>query len=132
MKMDAVTDKKILAVDDEELALFFIEDCLQEAGFHVETASGGKEAWDKLLENPNDFSVIVTDELMPNMTGTQLMEKIKKEPKLKHIPIIILTQLNEIKNVLYAVNRGVFEYIIKPADRDELIDLVIDAIESSS
>lgn len=129
--IDTISDKKILAVDDDDLSLFFIQDCLQQAGFCVEVAKSGEEAWNKLLEKPNQYSVVISDEMMSHMSGTKLMEKIKKEPSLKHLPIIILTQLKAIKNVLYAVNRGVFEYIIKPADPDELVDLVIDAIESS-
>ena len=116
--------KKILAVDDDPVSLTFVAKHLRKAGFEVETAENGKDALDKLQQHTNAFSVVVSDQLMPIMSGTKLTQKISNDATLCHIPVIMLTRLGDIKDAINAVNKGVFEYITKPANPKELVDLV--------
>ncbi|MBS1261387.1 MAG: Phosphate regulon transcriptional regulatory protein PhoB [Calditrichaeota bacterium] len=82
-------DKRILVVDDEEDVREYLSMALADAGFQVETAAGGDEAFDRVQQNPPDL--ISLDLVMPKGSGARFHRRMKRDPRLRHIPIILVT-----------------------------------------
>lgn len=116
----------ILAVDDEENIRNLITYTFEEHNLEVMTAENGKAAITILENNPID--VIITDLLMPTMTGLALIREMKKIKSA--IPIIIITAYGNTEMVKEIIAEGVFRLIEKPLDFDILVPIVQDAIEN--
>ena len=116
----------ILAVDDEENIRNLITYTFEEHNLEVMTAENGKAAITILENNPID--VIITDLLMPTMTGLALIREMKKRKSA--IPIIIITAYGNTAMVKEIIAEGVFRLIEKPLDFDILVPIVQDAIEN--
>ncbi|WP_157150748.1 response regulator [Brachyspira sp. SAP_772] len=115
----------ILAVDDEENIRNLITYTLEAHDLEVLTAENGKVAITILEHNPVD--VIITDLLMPSMTGLALIREMKK--RKNSIPIIIITAYGNTDMVKEIIAEGVFRLIEKPLDFEILVPIVNDAIE---
>lgn len=115
----------ILAVDDEENIRNLITYTFEPYDFEVVTAENGKSAITILEHNPVD--VIITDLLMPSMTGLALIREMKK--RKNSIPIIIITAYGNTDMVKEIIAEGVFRLIEKPLDFETLVPIVNDAIE---
>ena len=118
----------ILAVDDEENIRNLITYTFEEHNLEVMTAENGKAAITILENNPID--VIITDLLMPTMTGLDLIREMKKRKSA--IPIIIITAYGNTEMVKEIIAEGVFRLIEKPLDFDILVPIVRDAIENKN
>lgn len=116
----------ILAVDDEESIRNLIKYTFEPNDYEVITAENGKKAISILDNNPVD--VIITDLLMPSMTGITLIREMKK--RKSSIPIIIITAYGNTDMVKEIIAEGVFRLIEKPLDFDILIPIVKDAINN--
>ena len=81
--------KTILLVDDEYSIIEVLAYLLEEEGFAVLTASNGRAALEQASEKVPD--VVVTDQMMPVMTGAELLAALKKHPRLQHVPVILMT-----------------------------------------
>ena len=118
----------ILAVDDEENIRNLITYTFEEHNLEVMTAENGKAAITILENNPID--VIITDLLMPTMTGLALIREMKKRKSA--IPSIIITAYGNTEMVKEIIAEGVFRLIEKPLDFDILVPIVQDAIENKN
>ena len=85
---------------------------LQAEGFIVSTATNGHTALTLLKKNP-EVALIVLDLVLPEMSGYDLLETIKKEPTLAHIPVLIVSNLGQAEDVERAMKLGAKDYIIK-------------------
>jgi CheY-like chemotaxis protein len=122
-----MSKKKILVVDDEESLIELVKAVLEEDNFEVTTAMDGKEALDKLKEVKPDL--ILLDMMMPGMSGREVCEKIRSDPKTKNIKIAFLTvaRFSETgRDVLKKMR--VVDYITKPFDNKDLVKRVKKAI----
>ncbi|MBI9015079.1 MAG: sigma-54-dependent Fis family transcriptional regulator [Clostridiales bacterium] len=108
---------KILLVDDEMEYLDVIKLILESNQFRVQTANSGQEALKKLKRE--SFDLVITDLIMPNMTGLELLEKIKED--FSDTEVIIFTGYGSVQNAVDAMKKGAFSYFIKSHDPDELI-----------
>jgi response regulator RpfG family c-di-GMP phosphodiesterase len=116
---------KILIVDDESNVARSVNRLLRGEGFETFVAQSGDEAL-KILSEESGFSVIVSDQRMPKMTGVELFEKMRVEYPL--IKRILLTGYTNLDSLRTAVNTGnIFRFLLKPWDDDELIMCVKDA-----
>ncbi|MGE5467595.1 MAG: EAL domain-containing protein [Ignavibacteria bacterium] len=115
------TERTLLVVDDEENVLHAIRRLLRSEGCRVLVATSGAEALD-LLAN-NDVGVILSDQRMPGMTGTELLQRVRSMyPKVVRI---ILSGYTEASTVAEAVNKGeIYKYLTKPWDNTELVALL--------
>jgi signal transduction histidine kinase/ligand-binding sensor domain-containing protein/DNA-binding response OmpR family regulator len=103
--------KVILVAEDNEDLRFYLKENLK-SDYHVEEATNGKEAWEKIkLLNPD---LIVSDIMMPLMDGIELTRKIKGETMTAHIPVILLTAMGSEEKQLEGLKAGVNDYITKP------------------
>jgi len=110
---------KILIVEDSPSELELMSHYLQESGYDVIKAAGAKEAIEKaLLENPD---VIVTDVVMPGMSGFELCRSLKKHPLTEKLPIVICSSKNQEIDRLWAMKQGADAYITKPYTRENLL-----------
>lgn len=113
---------KILVVDDEQNVAKSVKRLLESNGFDVAIAEDGDSALKLIRESP-DFSVVVSDQRMPKMTGSELFSQLAIEfPDAKRI---LLTGYAELDSIREAVNRGnIFRFLLKPWDDDELLSCV--------
>jgi DNA-binding NtrC family response regulator len=113
----------VLLVDDEPEILFSLKGLLRR-DFELHTAESGRDALEILRQHP--VQVIMTDQRMPEMTGVELMGRVKTE--FPDAIRIIFTGYADIKAVVDAVNHGgLFRYITKPWDPDDLVELLREA-----
>jgi len=109
----------ILIVEDSPSELELMSHYLQESGYNVIKASGAKEGIEKaLLEQPD---VIVSDVVMPEMSGFELCRSLKKNPVTAKVPIIICSSKNQPIDRLWAMKQGANAYITKPYTREHLL-----------
>ena len=114
----------ILIVDDEKNYLTILSAVLEDEGFEVLTALGGREALE--VHKTSDLDLIVTDMKMPGMDGIELLEHIKSvDPDL---PIIMMTAHGTVDKAVEAMQKGAYSYILKPFDNERLIIYVKKAI----
>src|SRR5262245_12081463 len=107
---------RILAVDDQRYFRELIEGLLVEEGFEVQTCASGEEAL-RLLDH-TVFDVIVTDLVMPAMTGIDLVQRVKeRDPEQE---IIVVTGVVDVQSAVDAMKVGATDYLLKPFDRATL------------
>ena len=83
-----------MIVDDSPVALAFLEAVFRGAHYQVETASNGVEGLDKALRNAPDL--IVTDGLMPDVDGFELVRRLRAHPETLHVPVVMLTSVDTL------------------------------------
>lgn len=110
--------KTILLVEDHCEMREFLKDTLSQH-YKVEVADNGRAAFAKACEKMPD--IIISDVMMPVMTGIELLEQIKKETMTCHIPVILLTAKNEIADKFEGLEMGADDYIAKPFHIDHLL-----------
>jgi putative two-component system response regulator len=108
----------VLIVDDDPAGRQTLESILDEQGYRLEMAENGLQAIEKARQFLPD--VILLDVMMPDMDGFEVCRRIRSEPTLAEIPIIMLTALDDRKSLLDGLEAGADDYITKPYDRYEL------------
>lgn len=104
----------ILVVDDLATNRELLRKRLRHQGHDVECANGGKEAL-KMLSG-SDFDLVLLDMLMPEMDGYEVLLRIKSDPQLKHVPVIVVSALDDMKSVIRCIEAGAEDYLTKPFD----------------
>ena len=121
---------KILVVDDFPTMRRIVKTLLKQIGFQNFTeVEDGAQAL-KILQEQGDFEFIVSDWNMPNMTGLELLKSVRVDPKLKHIPFLMVTAEAEKENIIEAVKAGVSNYVVKPFTQATLKEK-LDRIEAN-
>lgn len=117
---------RILVVDDEEIVLAALRATLVREGYQVVTASNAVQALSLLKEQ--SFSVIITDQQMPMVTGLELLSQVKQiQPDATRILITAVLSLN---TVIDAINKGeIYRFVVKPWLREELLATVKNAVQ---
>jgi len=114
--------EKILLVEDDPLLLEVMNSILTAEGYEVHPASHGQLALDLfVMVNPN---LIISDIMMPNMDGFELLKTIRSIPKGITVPFLFLSGRTERADVIHARELGIDEYLFKPFDSFELLQAV--------
>ena len=108
----------VLIVDDEYIGRETLQSVLEGEGYELEMAENGLQAIEKAKQLLPD--VILLDVMMPGMTGFEVCQRIRSDPQIAEIPIIILTALDDRESLLNALKAGADDFISKPFDRYEL------------
>ena len=109
----------VLVVDDYKTMLRILRNLLRQLNFvNISEAENGAEALQKLREE--SFGLVVSDWNMEPMTGIQLLREVRADPKLKHIPFVMITAESKSENVIAAKEAGVSNYIVKPFNAETL------------
>ncbi len=119
----------ILAIDDDPKSLKLMEAFLAASDYKVLTAKDGLEAWQVLTHHHEEIVVILLDRMMPGMDGMALNAKIKHNPLMSGIPVIMQTAASEPDQVAEGIKAGVYYYLTKPYHRTTLINLVQAAVK---
>jgi two-component system, chemotaxis family, response regulator PixH len=112
----------ILVVEDTPSEMELMSYYLRESGYLVINALSAKEALDKAVEQKPD--VIVTDIVMPGMSGFELCRSLKKHPLTEKVPVVICTSKDQDIDRLWGMRQGADAYITKPFTREQLIQVV--------
>jgi two-component system chemotaxis response regulator CheY len=116
-------DLKFLVVDDFSTMRRILVNIISESGYgKAEEASDGNEALEKLKSSPYDF--VVTDINMPNMNGFDLLQRVKADERLKHIPVLLVTAEGRKEDIMTAAKMGAAGYIVKPFTKPVLQEKV--------
>ena len=111
---------KVLLVEDEDKLASLLKNAIGDSFYSFSLAKDGQEGLDKFVKLSPD--IIITDIMMPNLTGLEMAREIRKINE--NIPIIILSAFSESDKFLDAIDIGVVKYFIKPFDPDELLDYI--------
>ncbi|HEX8963263.1 MAG TPA: chemotaxis response regulator CheY [Rhodocyclaceae bacterium] len=104
---------KFLVVDDFSTMRRIVRNLLKELGFlNVEEAEDGAVALARLKSGGVDF--VVSDWNMPNMDGLTLLQSVRADPALKHLPVLMITAEAKKENIIAAAQAGASGYIVKP------------------
>ncbi|MBI4785109.1 MAG: response regulator [Oscillatoriophycideae cyanobacterium NC_groundwater_1537_Pr4_S-0.65um_50_18] len=112
----------ILVVEDTPSEMELMSYYLRESGYSVINAISAKEALNKAVEQQPD--IIITDVVMPGMSGFELCRSLKKHPVIGKVPIIICTSKNQEIDRLWGMRQGADAYITKPFTREQLVRVV--------
>lgn len=112
-------DMKILVVDDHESMRRIVKQILMDIGFtNIEMADDGATAYPMLLNGNFDF--LVTDWNMPQMTGIDLLRKVRANDTLKAMPVLLVTAETKKEQIIAAAQAGVNDYVVKPFNAQTL------------
>jgi chemotaxis family two-component system response regulator PixH len=114
--------RTVLVVEDTPSEMELLTHYLRESGYSVIGAISANEALSKAVELKPD--VIVTDVVMPGMSGFELCRNLKKNPETQKVPIIICTSKGQEIDRLWGMRQGADVYITKPFTREQLIRAV--------
>ena len=110
---------KILIVEDELIFRRMVKKYLLEAGYDVVEAEDGQSAWELFQREP--FQLVITDWMMPRLSGPELVEKIRASAQKNYTYIIMLTAMDDKDNVVLGLESGADEYLTKPFNSRELV-----------
>ncbi len=114
---------KVLVVDDEKSICIYLREFLRDEGHEVWIAEDADRAM--ALFDTEDFDVVVTDIIMPRITGVSLLKAIKE--KSPHVQVILMTGKPKVETASEAVRAGPFDYLAKPICMEQLLKTVANA-----
>ncbi len=114
--------KKVLVVDDNRDTVRIIRDVLEGAGFSVSSAYDGREALERIHQEAPDL--VILDLMMPRMSGYEVCNEIRKDPKTKELIVLMLTARSDIDAKIQGIEGGANDYLIKPVEPREVVSRV--------
>jgi adenylate cyclase len=119
----AGAERTILVVDDDPVILRLLEVNFEMEGFIVRTAGDGREGCDAARAEAPD--IIVSDVMMPRMSGIELVAELKGDDATASIPIILLSAKAQVSDVRAGLDAGADDYVTKPFEPNDLVDRVL-------
>ena len=124
---DPATHERILVVDDEEPIREVVCSMLGAAGYSCTAAASGNAAL-AILASGEEFELMLSDMMMAELRGDILLERVKEQ--FPDMPVIMVTAVNDISEALKAIRNGAYDYLLKPFERDQLLNTVKRALEN--
>lgn len=113
-----VAQKRILFIEDLDAPRQIIEAYLGSLGYeHVVAFSDAQLALNELDSNPDNYFCVLSDIRMPNLDGIELIKRIRSSEKLRLLPVILLTAIPSIENVIEALKAGATGFLVKPPEK---------------
>jgi class 3 adenylate cyclase len=107
-----LTTGRILVVDDDSMNREMLSRRLRKMGYKIREAENGNRALDELKQRP--FDLVLLDIIMPELDGFRTLEFMKTDPMLRHVPVIMLTALDEVESTVRCIEAGAEDYVPKP------------------
>jgi DNA-binding NtrC family response regulator len=120
-KTAPATKQRILVVEDEEPFREIISSILTTAGYHCRTAGDGLDALD-VLNSGEEFELLLTNLVMPNLDGIGLLERTKEQ--FPDMPVVVETATHDVSVALATIRNGAYDCLLKPFEREQLLTLV--------
>lgn len=117
----------VLVVEDAPSEMALMKHYLSEMGYRVIGAPTGKEGLDKAIAQKPD--VIITDVVMPGISGFELCRKLKRTPETCEVPIVMCSSKKQTIDRLWGMRQGAKVYLTKPYTQDELIAAIEQALQ---
>jgi two-component system alkaline phosphatase synthesis response regulator PhoP/two-component system response regulator VicR len=114
--------EKILIVDDDATMVNLLSTILEIDGFETQRALSGKEAFEVLAAGVPDM--VLLDIMMPEMDGFEVLARLREDPSTRKVPVIMLTARTDDKDIFEGWRRGADEYVTKPFDPHELVQII--------
>ena len=111
--------RRILLAEDDEMITLVIRRLLEREGYDVTTCSNGSAALASIYEN--HYSMILSDILMPQLDGFQLLQRVRQMPETERTPVVMLTSMGKDQDVHRGFELGADDYIVKPFSSSELL-----------
>jgi two-component system alkaline phosphatase synthesis response regulator PhoP/two-component system response regulator VicR len=111
--------KKILIADDEGMIRKVLRMNLVKWGYEVREAVDGAQALEELSKN--NYDLLICDVMMPNKNGWEVLKEVKSNPKMKDMPVIVLTAKNEDTDMFKGYDLGATYYMTKPFTKAQLL-----------
>ncbi|MFN8627438.1 MAG: response regulator [Candidatus Binatia bacterium] len=111
--------RTILVVDDNLDSVAIMRSILESRGFEVATATSGADALERLRTSPADL--VLLDIMMPVMSGIEVLQRIKQDPALGALPVILVTAMTQDEDLLSGYQYGADYYITKPFTAKQLV-----------
>lgn len=108
---------RVLIVEDSRMERIFLAKLLEEFDYDIIEAENGQEALDVLLGDAQPVDIVLVDKMMPVLDGLSVVIRMKEEPKLSKIPVIMITGAANNRDMAEGIDAGVFYYLQKPLDR---------------
>ena len=115
---------RVLVVDDSRTMRAIIGRILKELAFEVHEAESGIEAL-AALRSQTPFDLVLLDWNMPHMDGFELLKRIRGEARFEDLPVMMVTTENELSQVEVALEGGANEYLMKPFDKQGLLQKLL-------
>jgi len=116
----------ILIIDDESTHLLLLQTILQDEGYNTEITENPQKGLELLKDN--NYQVLILDIMMPGMDGFEVLEKIRKDKKLKKLHVIIISAKTDSWSIKNAMDRGAFDYLTKPINIQDVKNKVKSAM----
>ena len=105
-------NRSILVVDDNDMNRDLLSRRMEQEGYHVAAASGGKQALEILRQERLDLMLL--DLMMPDMDGFEVLQQVKADAGHSSMPVIMITADNDVDSVMRCIKLGAVDYIVKP------------------
>jgi two-component system, NtrC family, sensor kinase len=109
---------KVLVADDEAISRKLLSNYLQKWGHEVVVAEDGAQAWE--LFEGGEFRIVLSDWMMPEVDGLELIRRIRAHDTVGYVYVILLTAKAQKEDVVEGMEAGADDFVAKPFDRDEL------------
>lgn len=110
---------RVLLIDDEQFYFKLIRGALKEADYDLEYAKSGREGLAKIPSV--DPEMLIVDLKLPEIDGFEILERLRRDPKFSHTPVIVITSKDELSEKLKAFELGADDYLVKPFQPQELV-----------
>lgn len=117
--MSDLAKRRILVIDDDPVIRRVVCKSLADAGYEARSAATGSEGL--MLAHANPPDLVLVDVMMPEMDGYQVCAQLRRDPLTVHLPVIMLTALDQTESVIKGLRAGADDYLTKPFDITELI-----------
>lgn len=111
-----------IVVDDSRAVRMILARTLQDLGFEVREAANGREALELLADGGAGVRLVLADWNMPEVNGLELVRRLRQDPRLASLPVVMVTTETELDQMAAALAAGANEYVMKPFTRDILIE----------
>ena len=116
----------ILIVDDDPGQRSLLNSFLRSQGFETTLADSGERALEML--RAGKFAMMISDVRMPGLTGLETLRRVRDEPRMAGLPVLLVTAFTDIRDAVAAMRDGAVNYLPKPIDLDELLNSVRQAL----
>lgn len=113
---------KALVVDDSRAVRMILGKTLRELGYEVLDAANGREALEVIQPVKAEVTLVLADWNMPEINGLELLKKLRQDPELASLVIVMVTTETEVDQMVTALKAGANEYVMKPFTKDILVE----------
>jgi DNA-binding response OmpR family regulator len=119
----------LLVVEDEPISLEILVDTLHHNGYETITAGTGAQAWEEIGKNHSRLDGILLDRLLPDMDSLNLLQRLKADNNLVHVPVIMQTSMSSDADIADGMRAGAYYYLTKPFAPETLLAIVRAAVQ---